>query len=71
MSDFAESFIDGYMSFGQSGSTTSSTMIGADVFVAFWDDGGSTAKVVDYKLSNYALVTVYIMSSYEQLSVVY
>ena len=53
---FVESFMDGYMSFGQSGSTTSSTMRGADVFVAFWDDGGRTAKVVDYKLSNYAMV---------------
>ena len=37
------------MAFGRSGSDTASEMVGADVFVAFWD--GNEAKVVDYFLT--------------------
>ena len=55
LNDVTDARGGGYMSFGQSGSSSASEMTGADVFVAFWSERGD-ATVVDYKLSAKAQV---------------
>ena len=51
------------MSFGRSGSDWASAMLGADVFVAFWDSSGDP-KVVDYSLTAHAQVRVLYVLGY-------
>ena len=54
--------MDGYMAFGQSGSTTRSTMAGADVMVGYWMN--NMGMIDDYRLTAYAQVRYcYIFSA--------
>ena len=61
MHDVTDARGGGYMSFGQSGSSSASEMTGADVFVAFWSERGDP-MVVDYKLSAKAQVDHQLLS---------
>jgi hypothetical protein len=61
---FDSNFVDGdngYMTFGISGDSAQSTMVGSDVIVVYLNNG--VPMIEDYSINGYSLVSIYWRSA--------